>query len=68
MVRANGEKFVVLCITSHGVMSKETVAFVARMAAATGKKEADIRMSILVALQQHNGAAIAQSRGRRWDR
>ena len=68
MVRANGEKFVVLCISSHGVMSKETLAFVARMAAATGKTKKEIRSSILIALHQHNGAAIAQSRGRRWDR
>ena len=64
----NGEKFVVLCISSHGVMSKETLAFVARMAAATGKTKKEIRSSILIALHQHNGAAIAQSRGRRWDR
>ncbi len=68
MVRANGEKFVVLCISSHGVMSKETLAFVARIAAATGKTKKEIRASLLVALHQHNGAAIAQSRGRRWDK
>ena len=67
MVRANGEKFVVLCISSHGVMSKETLAFIKRIAAATGQTPKVVRTSFLVALHQHNGAAIAQSRGRRWD-
>ena len=68
MVRANGEKFVVLCVSSHGVFSKETNSFVSRVAAATGRKAQEIRTSLLVALNQHNGAAIAQSRGRRWDK
>ena len=68
MVRANGEKFVVLCITSHGVLSKQTAAFVRRVAAATAKPEKEVRLAILVALQQGNGGAIAQSRGRRWER
>ena len=68
MVHANGEKLVVLGITSHGVLSKETVAFVARIAGATGRAAKEISLELSVALQQHNGAAIAQSRGRRWDR
>ena len=68
MVRANGEKFVVLGITSHGVFSKETAAFISRVAGATGRPQKEIRSSLLVALQQHNGATIAQSRGRRWDK
>ena len=68
MVRQNGEKFVVLNITSHGVMSKETTAFVSRIAAATGKPDKELRQALLVALHQHNGAAIAQSRGRRWEK
>ena len=68
MVQENGEKFEVLCISSHGVMSKETSSFVSRVAAATGKNSKDLQLELLVALHQHNGAAIAQSRGRRWDR
>ena len=32
MVERNGEKFVVLCVSSHGVMSPETLTFVSRLA------------------------------------
>ena len=67
MVEKNGEKFVVLCVSSHGVMSPETLTFVSRLAGATGEKDLKTRAALMIALQQYNGGAIAQSRGRRWD-
>jgi ribosomal protein L40E len=64
--RLNGEQLVVLCLSAHGVLSKETRAFAKRVAIAVDSTITEIVSAWSVLLQKRNGATAAQARLRFW--
>ena len=60
-VASNRQRFVVLAFSSHGAFCAETVAFIKRLAAVTGRTVGEIALDLRIALHKGNGATLAQA-------